>query len=278
MTSDKPILELIKEHLSRGIEGLPVFSSVAVKLQQMLASHNFKMDDVILMITEDQSLAGQVLKIANSSYYAGLSKIATIKDAAVRLGGQEIANLAMMASQLEMYKSENEILNNCMKSLWEHSTACATGAKWLAKKSGYAAIASECFMGGLLHDIGQLALLKILDDIMKKKESKANISETVIFEILDKMHEEVGYNIMKSWQLPDSYCNIAINHHKLEFDPNDIMLLIVRISDAACKKTGKSLHPDSNINLQSMQESNYLGVKEITIAELEILIEDTLVN
>ena len=272
--TEKPLIELIKEHLQGDLQGLPVFNSVAVKLQQMLVRRDFKMDDVIEMISEDQSLASQVLKVANSAYYAGLSSIATIKDAIVRLGAQEVANMVMMASQFELYCSENEYLNSSMQKLWTHSLSCATGAKWLAKKTGYVNLAAEAFMGGLLHDIGQLALLKVLDDIHRNKESKAAFSDTLIAEILNRMHEEVGYQLMKSWSLPDSYCSIAVNHHKEDFDGNDILLVIIRLSDKACKKIGKSMHPDALISLTSSPEAQFLATKEMTLAELEIVVED----
>ena len=275
MTStEKPLIELIKEHLQGDLTGLPVFNSVAVKLQQMLARRDFKIDDIIEMVSEDQSLASQVLRVANSSYYAGLSSIATIKDAIVRLGAQEVANMVMMASQYEMYHSENEFLNSSMQKLWAHSLACATGAKWLAKKTGYVNLAAESFMAGLLHDIGQLALLKVLDDIHRNKESKAPFSNTLISEILDRMHEDVGYQLMKSWSLPEAYCSISINHHKDDFDGNNILLLLVRLSDKACKKVGKALTPDSSISLVSTAEAQYLATKEMTLAELEIIVED----
>lgn len=274
ISTEKPLIELINEHLQSDLQDLPVFNSVAVKLQQMLARREFKIEDVIDMISEDQSLASQVLKVANSPYYAGLSSIATIKNAIVRLGAQEVANMVMMASQYELYQSQNEYLNNSMQQLWAHSLACATGAKWLAKKTGYIHLAAESFMGGLLHDIGKLALLKVLDDIDRNKESKTAFSETLISEILDRMHEDVGYRLMKSWSLPEAYCSIAVNHHKDDFDVNDILLVLVRLSDKACKKVGKSLQPDTSLSLVSTQEALLLGVKEMTLAELEITVED----
>ncbi len=273
--AEKPLIELIKEHLQGDLQGLPVFNSVAVKLQQMLVRRDFKMEEVIEMISEDQSLASQVLRVANSSYYAGLSSIATIKDAIVRLGAQEVANMVMMASQYELYRSENELLNSSTQKLWIHPLACATGAKWLAKKASYTNLATESFMGGLLHDIGQLALLKVLDDIHRNKETKAAFSETLINEILERMHEEVGYNLLKSWSLPEAYCSIAINHHREDFDGNDILLVIVRLSDMACKKVGKSLNPDASLSLVSSPEVQFLGLKEMALAELEIIIEDS---
>jgi HD-like signal output (HDOD) protein len=272
--TDKPLVELIEDHLKGDLQVLPVFNSVAVKLQQMLARREFEMADVIEMISEDQSLASQVLKVANSSYYAGLSSIATIKDAIIRLGAQEVANMVMMASQFELYRSENEYLNSSMQKLWIHSLSCATGAKWLAKKIGYANLAAESFMGGLLHDIGQLALLKVLDDIHRNKESKAVFSDTLINEIFHRMHGEVGYRLLKSWSLPEAYCSIAINHNKENIDGNDTLLVIVRLSDKACKKVGKTSHPDATLSLISSQEALFLSLKDLTLAELEIIVED----
>jgi putative nucleotidyltransferase with HDIG domain len=180
----------------------------------------------------------------------------------------------MVASQLEIYKSENAILNKYMQDLWSHALSCAVGAKWLARKTGYANLVSEAFMGGLLHDIGKLAILKVLDDISSRRETSATFSATLINEVMARMHEEVGLRLMQTWSLPEAYGNIAINHHREDFDNNDILLIIVRLANLACKKAGKDLIPDPGISLIAAPEAHCLGIKEITLAELEILIED----
>jgi len=274
MTSGKPLIELIKDRLARDLRGLPVFHSVAVKLQQMLVSRDFRIDEVIRLINEDQSLASQVLKVGNSSYYTGLSKVATIKDAVIRLGAQEITNLVMMASQVELYRSGDPVLNNAMQRLWDHALSCATGAKWLASKTGYSSLATEAFMGGLLHDIGKLAIIKALDEILQAGGTKANVSEILINEILDTMHEDVGNRLMLSWSLPETYCSIAVNHHNPEYDGNNTLLVIVRLANLACRKAGKNLTPDPTVALVGASEAQFLGIKEITLAELEIVVED----
>lgn len=275
MTTEKPLVRLIQEQLEGNLQDLPVFHTVAVKLQQLLSSRSFEIDDVIEVIGEDQSLSGNVLKVANSSYYAGLNQIATIKDAIVRLGAQEIANMAMLASQYQFYNSTNETLNRMMHNLWGHALACGVGAKWLTRKAGYPGMAAEAFMGGLMHDIGSLALLKVLDDILKNNQTSVNFSDHLINEILEAMHEDVGYRLMKSWNFPEFYCDIAHNHHTETFDHSNILLLSVRLSNLACKRLGRSLHPaDPSIAIFSAPEAHFLGLKEIALAELEIIIED----
>jgi len=275
MTQEKPLIQLLEEHLSGDLHDLPVFHNVAVKLQQLLSTRSFEIDDIIELIGEDQSLSGRVLKVANSSYYAGLTKIATIKDAIIRLGAQEIANMAMLASQFECYQSTDETLNRTMQSLWGHALACAVGAKWIARKSGYPGLASEAFMGGLMHDIGKLALLKVLDDIRKNNETTANYTEQLVCEIMGAMHEEVGYKLMKSWNFPDFYCDITNGHHQTDFDQSNILLVAVRLANLACKKGGRAVGPaDPSLSLTNAPESHFLGLKDVALAELEIVIED----
>ncbi len=275
MNQDKPLIQLIEEHLQGGMQDLPVFHTVAVKLQQLLSTRSFEIEEVMELIGEDQSLSSRVLKVANSSYYAGLTKIATIKDAIIRLGAQEIANMAMLASQFEFYRSPNEVLNRMMQNLWGHALACAVGAKWITRKSGYPGLAAEAFMGGLMHDIGKLALLKVLDDILEHKETEAPFSEQLIAEIMAAMHEGVGYTLMKGWNFPDFYCDIANGHHKPEFDQSNMLLVAVRLADLACNKLGRCVGPaNPAISLFSAPEAQFLGLKEIALAELEIIIED----
>lgn len=275
MYEESHLTPLIKQRLQGNMQELPVFHTVAVKLQQLLASRSFEIDDVIELISEDQSLSGRVLKVANSSYYAGLSKIATIKDSIVRLGAQEIANMAMLASQSEFYNSSNPTLNRLMQELWTHALSSAVGAKWLTRKSGYPGMAAEAFMGGLMHDIGKLALLKVLDDIVSSNETETALTVQMISGIMDSMHEEVGYALMKGWNFPDFYCDIAGKHHAQEMDQGNMLLVSVRLANLACRKLGRSLHPkDPAISLATIPETEFLGLSEIALSELEIIIED----
>jgi len=88
------------------------------------------------------------------------------------------------------------------------------------------------------------------------------------------MHEEVGYNLMRSWSLPETYANISIQHHKAEYDTANILLTVVRLANEACRKVGKDIMEHSEIALIACPEVQALGVKEITLAELEIVVED----
>jgi HD-like signal output (HDOD) protein len=60
---------------------LPVLNPVVLELHRLLADPETEIKDVIETINNDQALSIQILKMANSSAYAGRYKSETIKDA-----------------------------------------------------------------------------------------------------------------------------------------------------------------------------------------------------
>jgi HD-like signal output (HDOD) protein len=275
MTGEKPLVAVINDCLATKTLEVPVFHVVALKVQQILANPQFTIDEVTLAIVADQALTSQVLRVANSSFYAGLNKVANIKDAIVRLGAQEVANIAMMATQQELHRSSNKAFDPMVKSLWKHALGCAIGSKWLTKKIGYVNLGQEAFLAGLLHDIGKLFLLKVIEEICASDQYEATFSPALIMEVVSSMHVEQGFQLMHTWNLPEAYCEVVRDHHAEEWAQANTLLAVVRLVNKACHKLGIGLVHEPNLVLFTTPEVQILGIKEITLAELEIVLEDT---
>ena len=273
--SNKSFVEIVREEsLSEGLQ-LPLFHPVALKLQNVLQKEDYKIEEIVNLIMRDQALASQILRLANSAFFSGLTKVATIQEAVLRLGAKQVANLAMIANQEENYTIEVPELRAFAQSLWKHAMGCALGGKWLAEKAGYRGIVQEAFLGGLLHDIGKLFIIKVLEKLMVTGKLKHDLSNQFMIEIMGSMHCQSGFSLMQKWNLPDSYCIIARDHHLDDYQGGDVLLSIVRLVDAACSKIGLGLIHDPTLVLAATTEAQKLGIKEITLAELEIMLEDT---
>ncbi len=272
MAEGRSLLEIIKEHSSSDELRLPVFPAVALEIQKLIAKKNFSLTEVAAIICKDQALAGEVLKIANSAFFSGFKRVSTIKDAVMRLGVKQVLNCVVMMGQRELYRSNNELFNGYMESLWKHAVTCSLGTKWFLERIGYAELAQEGFLAGLFHDIGKLLLLKVVEKI--SLEGDAPLSETFIRELLESMHAQEGYELMERWNIPDIYSAIARDHHKEEINADNIMLLVVRLVDQACRKIGVGMNHDPSILLPTLPEAPLLGIKEIVLAELEVVLED----
>jgi HD-like signal output (HDOD) protein len=254
---------------------LPVFHHVALKLMHILAKEDYSIAQVAQIIIEDQALSSHVLRLANSAFFGGLSKITTIRDAIVRLGARQVTQVVTVVTQSQQYRSQDKTMATYMQTLWKHALGCALGTKWFAEKTGYKELAQEGLLAGLLHDIGQLFVLKVLEDV-HASDPRMTLSKPVLVEVLQHMHVEQGTMLMQHWHIPDLYGEIVRQHHAETYDTNNALLLMVRLVDMACKKVGIGLHHDPAIVLATTAEAQALGAKEMVLAELEIMLEDAM--
>ena len=276
MTDKKSIVDIVKGRLASGSTSVPVFHAVALRLQQVLARQDYSIEDVHQLINADPGLASQVLRSSNSAFYAGLSKVGTVREAIIRLGAKEVANLAMLTTQQDLYRSDDASHNALMQTLWKHSFCCAVGCKWLAQKGGFASLAQEAFLAGLLHDIGKIFILKVMEEVSRDASLQGNAGPAVLNEVLTSLHVEQGHQIMVKWHMPHIYCDIVAGHEDEQWDHGNSVLAIVRLANLACRKLGIGTSHDPSLMLFSSAECQTLGLKEVALAKLEIVIEDAL--
>lgn len=248
---------------------LPVFNPIVLELLQLLAHFECDIDEVIGLINKDPALSIQILKMANSSAYAGRSKSETIKDSVNRLGARQITSLAMAASQAAIYVSDIPVVNEVMQDLWQHSYACAIGCRSLAINTGHRDLADHAYLSGLLHDIGKLYLLKAMEKIYLNQETSFELDRETLLDVFSDMHVEQGCRIMEHWDIPQVYHDIVAKHHSDIFDPSDSLLAIVRLVNF------KSMHYNLNLYSQYIQpldvviETSTLDVNKHTLEILE---------
>jgi len=270
-----PLSLTIRRLLTTQPIDLPVFHPIAIRLQQLLETPEFTMTQVVALANEDQSLAGQILKMANSTVYIGRVRTETIKDAVIRLGAQQVSNLAMAASQAGLHVSDNKVINGFMQSLWLHSHACAVGSRWLARNAGYPQYADQAYMAGLLHDVGKLYLLKALERLNRLGVAQAALEEDLLLEIFAELHVEQGCRLMEHWNMPKGYYNVVANHHDDNFDTTDTVLTVVRLVNTACKLQGIGLQHDPDIDLEEQVETAMLQLAQDEIHDLLEVLDDS---
>lgn len=273
---DRSLIDLVNDYLENDTLKLPLFHPVAVKLQELLMKPDFNMRHVEEIVLQDQSLSSHILRMSNSAFFKGLNKITTVHEAAVRLGAKQVASIAMAASQEDNYSFTIKELDGFAAKLWKHTMASALGSRWLAQKTGYSDLVDEAFLAGLLHDIGKLFILKVVESIHQPGKHELEFSKDLIMEAMDQIHPEAGYRLMKRWNLPDIYADIARDHHNAQIDTANILFCFVVVADATAKKLGFGMDPDPTIAPSTMIEAQVLGLGEVSLAELEIVMEDSM--
>ena len=249
---------------------IPVFHEVALRLLQMMNGNSYRIEEAIKLVNEDTALASEMLRHANTTYNSGTTPITTIKNAIVRLGSQQVVNLAFTASMATNI-SDNPIINAQLKRLWKHSHAVAITSAWLAVQTSHnnPALdinADEVYLAGLFHDIGKLYLLKSMDNLIKLGILKDD--DELIAEMLEGFSLQLGIKVMQHLHIPEIYSDSVERHitDNWQCGTNDHLVAAVRLSCKIheCVQQGVELTKTSDINNQVNEELSLLGIGDIS--------------
>ena len=228
----EPIQDLLDD-----AEHLISLPAAYVRLNELVDDPSSTADQIGHVITQDVALTARLLRIANSPLYGFSTQIDTVSRAVTVLGTQQVRDLALATSAHKTFSGiPNELVS--MESFWEHSILCALSARTLAMdclKRQREAV----FVGGLLHDIGQLVLYHLLPDLSRQtleacldgpNELESQDAER---EIIGFDHAEVGGELAHRWSLPTNLQEcIAYHHDPARASQNRVETAIVHIANS----------------------------------------------
>ncbi|GAB6068728.1 HDOD domain-containing protein [Methylothermus subterraneus] len=268
---EKPLTELLEEQFAALSSRLPVFHPVALELERLKNDGRVSMEQIVAAIEKDPTLAAQVLRLANSALYRGLAKADTLSRAVLRLGMKRVVSLAFAASQSLAYRGERPPYREMLRQLWTRTYLSACGARFLAERLGQGERAEEAFLAGLFHDLGELFVLRALECLSAKT---GELTPALIEEAVTALHPQFGAKLILQWNLPEEYARIARDHHLEELAESDWLMACVRLMDLACLKLGVGPETKGEVSLAATSEAEALGLKPITLAQLEVFLEE----
>ena len=188
----------IADQLGRGNLDLPLLPVVANRVLLLSSDPDADASQLSSLIQQDQALAGQILRIANSPAYATRTPIVSLQQAITWLGLTMLAGLAFSVSvQSGVFHTtgyEKEVRN-----LWRHALATGLFGKEIARRIRHNV--ENAFLCGLLHTIGKPAILHLLSQSPDK--SAEPFSWTTVESLFEEFHVMAGSKLAAVWQLPD---------------------------------------------------------------------------
>jgi len=169
------------------------------------------------LISMDQVLAAETLKVANSALLGYGRNCATINEAVVRLGTKRVKVITLGVGAADSMSGALRGYSLGGGDLMRHAVSTATIALWLAQALTVPN-PEEVYVAGLLHDIGKL----LLDQYMlKDRDRLMNLLQTSkhpLWEIEKKLfsidHAEAGGLIAAHWNFPQSLVEAIDSHHR----------------------------------------------------------------
>ncbi len=252
--------------IEKNIESFPSLPSTVAEVMSVVNNPDSSAKDLTQAILPDQSMCVAILKIANSALYGRPKKVSSLETAITVLGFDEIQNIVLSRSVMNSFGSifdrNDEIINN----FWDHSFTCALAGKVIAEHFSISS-PGRFFIGGLIHDIGKLAMLLTFPEEYTAEKWLTGLStgkkleeERQQFAIT---HAEVGGRLLQKWNFPESLTNALNFHHSpLDSPENHGFPIIVQLADVLA-------------HLCSTYEKDEIGDIESAIKKLVPGIEQT---
>ncbi|HEU5397039.1 MAG TPA: HDOD domain-containing protein [Verrucomicrobiae bacterium] len=263
------------------VKNLPAVSQAALKLVTLLDQPAVSNDDVVTVLKYDNVMTAKLLRACNSPYFGFEEKIASVEQAVLILGHQQILHMVLslafggaMSTTLPGYAIE-------ARELWSHSLTAAVAAEQLAGDSLPVDFEPPvAFTAGLLHDIGKLALHQVLDaatqteirDRVARDHQPRNQAEK---SVLGTDHCEIGACLLEKWRLPDEIVEAVAHHHSPIIAPAPKLSSLVHVADCLVHLIGSSYGWDSYAMLADATTNQALRITPEKLESLMMNVHDS---
>mgnify|MGYP000622148792 CR=1 FL=1 len=258
--------ELQRDAILAKVRAIPSLPTAATRVIGLLRDPNVEVNDLLHAIEYDPGLTSNVLRLANSAYFAGPRSIGSLREAIVRLGMNRLFQLVVTTAITPFGRSEVKGYDLSPGQLLEHSVASAVGAEELARKLGLKA-PGETFTAALLHDLGKIVLGTFVEaDAQAISELACQHGmpfEQAEARILGIDHAETGSILLEQWGLPATIIGVVRWHHDpAHYEGDQVLFDLVYAANYLSHEIGKETGMDGIARRLSPVVYERLGINE----------------
>jgi len=193
---------------------LPRQPAILPKVMHSLREENSTANDISRLIEQDPVLVADVMKLVNSPFYMTRSKIVTLQQATVMLGRDGLRKLVIGAVMKPLLNHDSGHFSKiASRYLWDHSGKTALAASVI--NTGSEENIFHAYLAGILHNIGYILSLKILD---KAFDGNYSPNSKYFHERFAELSKALTLVIAKSWSMPKPVCQALENEKKKNAD------------------------------------------------------------
>lgn len=201
---------------------LPSLPSVFAELNTALTNSEVSPDEVAKIIEKDMAMTAKVLQLVNSSFFGLYQKVESTSRA-VKLLGIETIKVLVLGAQIFSQASVRSPLIS-VERLYDHSMAVANCCRLLARQASEdQGWIEQCFIAGLLHDLGKLLLISKCQEQYEQvlaEASRSNVHLSAVESLrLQATHGQVGAYLIGLWGFISDIIEAVAFHNCLDGYP-----------------------------------------------------------
>ena len=217
------------------IPDLPTLPHVVLEVNKMLQNYDTSIKKLSEIIEKDQAMVSKILRLVNSLFYGFRSKIRNIPHAIIVLGFNTTRNAVVSVSVVDTFSEKESSEGFEITEFWKHSVAVAVTSRHLSERTGLDS-PDDCFVAGLLHDIGKVVLSQHFPEPFIQIWKSATEDGISFCEaekgVLPVNHAQIGGYLATKWKFPVSLVDSITYHHDIRKDVSNLgQLWIVHAAD-----------------------------------------------
>jgi HD-like signal output (HDOD) protein len=206
------------KQLTTQIKNLPTLPALQSQLTEELRKETPSLERVGAVISRDVGMTAKILQLVNSAFFGLAQPISTPAEAVAYLGLNTIRSLVL---SLEIFSHYDQKSCPCfsLDVLARHSWIAGVMARRIAQEQHRELqFLEQCFLAGLLHDVGQLVLAFGLPADYTLVVNRATAENIPVWqvesEIFGATHADVGAYLLALWGLPNLIVESVAHHHQ----------------------------------------------------------------
>ena len=210
------------------IDNIPTLPTIAMQVNTLIQDYDTSIKKISSVIENDQAIVAKILKLVNSAFFGLRSKVGNIPHAITLLGFNTVRNAVISVSVINTLSNIPDMEEFKISDFWTHSISVAVASKHIAETTRLHN-PDDCFIAGLLHDIGKLILINNFESLFTEIWKLKRDEKITFFEAekkLDSMnHAQIGGYLASRWKLPVDLSDTIARHHSISQRAIDINLL-----------------------------------------------------
>ncbi len=167
-------------------------------LDKQLANESSDTKALLALIEKDPVLSVEVLKLCNSPLFRRSEKeITSLQQALVQLGREQIRRFVTTSLLRGCIEIKPIYFRRFGSQIWRHSMQVAYLASELVKEDSESA-----FMLGLIHDVGKIAIFKLLLEAFKQAEPGEQPCSSLFKQVMTAKSLSLSALLVQHWELP----------------------------------------------------------------------------
>lgn len=180
---------------------------IYLRVREVVEDPASSIDDLAKVLALDPAITARILQAVNSPLYGLPRHVGSLAQAVNLLGMQAIQDIVLTTSVTKSFpKIPASVMS--MDEYWRRSVRCGLLADGFAKRAKIEH-ADECFVLGLLREVGHLVMYRMIPERVQSALVEASHLSQPLLEVEQENigcdYAEVGAELLQRWGMPEHF-------------------------------------------------------------------------